>query len=402
MTRLKRTSAAALCAAMAATALVLPAAPATAQSPAPRASAAPAVPLLAFYYIWFDPASWNRAKVDYPQLGNYSSDDPRVLRQHIEWAKSAGIDGFIVSWKDTATNDRRLKLLMGVAAQLDFKLAMIYQGLDFSRKPLPAAQVAADFATFRDEYAPDPVFYRLGGKPLTIFSGTWAYSHADVARITDPVRSSMLVLNTEKSVDGYQRLSDVTDGDAYYWSSVNPATNGSYGAKLTAMSTVIHRNHQYWIAPFAPGFDARLVGGSKSVDRRDGQTLRDEYTTALGSSPDLLGLISWNEFSENSYVEPSQKYGSLYLDVLRELRRSPVPQPPSAADSSGEASAPTRFHGSMWPVLLLFGFPLLLLIGASLLGRRKRRRGRAPTPPDPAPPAPRGESVSAGRGRPTR
>src|SRR5258706_492313 len=102
----------------------------------PHARAPPAVPLLAFYYIWFDPGSWDRAKIDYPQLGHYSSDDSRVMRQHIDWAKSAGIDGFIVSWKDTPTNDRRLRLLMSVAKQADFKLAMIYQGLDFNRNPL--------------------------------------------------------------------------------------------------------------------------------------------------------------------------------------------------------------------------------------------------------------------------
>ncbi|MEN3310429.1 MAG: hypothetical protein V7603_6631 [Micromonosporaceae bacterium] len=375
--------------------------PATARSPAPRP---PAVPVLAFYYIWFDPASWNRAKIDYPQLGNYSSDDPRVLRQHIEWAKSAGIDGFIVGWKDTATNDRRLRLLMGVAAQLDFKLALIYQGLDFSRKPLPVAQVAADFATFRDQYASDPVFYRIGGRPLTIWSGTWAYSHADVARVTGAVRGSMLVLNTEKSLDGYRRIADVTDGDAYYWSSVNPATNGNYGAKLNAMGTAIHHNHQYWIAPFAPGFDARLVGGSKAVDRANGQTLRDEYATALRSSPDALGLISWNEFSENSYVEPSQKYGTRYLDVLRELRRTAVPVPSSASDSSGQAGTPSGSRGSRWPVLLLFGFPFLLLLGAGLLGRRQRRRDRASRPAAPAAsatPRPRDDTVGAGRHRPT-
>ena len=37
------------------------------------------IPLLAYYYIWFDPGSWNRAKVDYPLLGRYSSDDKKVM-----------------------------------------------------------------------------------------------------------------------------------------------------------------------------------------------------------------------------------------------------------------------------------------------------------------------------------
>src|SRR5439155_8743029 len=214
-----------------------------------------------------------------------------------------------------------------IAAQEHFKLAMIYQGLDFDRKPLPVDRVAADFTTFRDEFASDPVFFRLCDKPLTIWSGTWAYSHDDVAKVTGAVRDSTVVLNTEKSLDGYQRIADVTDGDAYYWSSVNPATNDNHEAKLAAMSQAIHTNHQYRIAPFAPGFDARLVGGAKAVDRNDGQTLRDEYAVALHSSPDALGLISWNEFSENSYVEPSQKYGTRYLDVLHELRGVEVPIP---------------------------------------------------------------------------
>jgi Glycosyl hydrolase family 99 len=264
--------AAAVAVAVAATTLALPSA---AQSPTPTPSASTgtpsAIPFFAFYYIWFDPGSWDRAKIDYPQLGRYSSDDPRVMRQHIEWAKSAGIDGFIVSWKDTPTNDRRLRLLMDVARQMDFKLTLIYQGLDFSRNPLPVTQVAADFLTFSQQYADDPVFFRLGGKPLTIWSGTWAYTHDQVAQVTGAVRGSILVLNTEKSTDGYRRISDVTDGDAYYWSSVNPDTNSGYPGKLNDMSQVIHQDAKYWIAPFAPGFDARLVGGKGAIDRKDGR-----------------------------------------------------------------------------------------------------------------------------------
>ena len=43
---------------------------------------------------------------------------------------------------------------MTVAAQEHFKLAMIYQGLDFDRQPLPVAEVAADFKTFARPVTP--------------------------------------------------------------------------------------------------------------------------------------------------------------------------------------------------------------------------------------------------------
>jgi hypothetical protein len=331
--------------------------------------------LFAYYYQWFVPKSWDRAKIDLPELGTYSSDDPFVMRKHIQQAKAAGITGFIVSWKDTPTNTRRLRALMAVAAQEHFLLSMIYQGLDFDRNPLPAARVAADFSTFAKQFAFNPVFARLGGKPLTIFSGTWAYSHADVARITSQVRPGVLVLSTEKNVQGYRRIADVTDGDAYYWSSVNPATNKNYAQKLNEMGAAVHADAKYWIAPFAPGFDARLVGGTKSVPRNDGSTLRTEYATALKSSPDALGLISWNEFSENTYVEPSKKFGHRYLDVLAELRHTSAPVPSSAADSSAQP-VPTEPGREFPTVALLIGLPALLLVGLTVLGRRLRRRHR--------------------------
>jgi hypothetical protein len=336
----------------------------------------PGPALFAYYYQWFVPKSWDRAKIDLPELGAYSSDDPWVMRKHIEQAKAAGITGFIVSWKDTPTNTRRLRALMTVAAAEHFSLSMIYQGLDFDRKPLPAARVAADFATFAKQFAFNPVFARMGGKPLTIFSGSWAYSHADVARITAGVRPGVLVLSTEKSVEGYRRIADVTDGDAYYWSSVNPATNKNYADKLDAMSAAVHADAKYWIAPFAPGFDARLVGGTKAVPRNDGRTLRTEYATALKSSPDALGLISWNEFSENTYVEPSKQFGHRYLDVLAELRHTSAPVPASAVDSSAQP-APTEPGSKVPTVALLIGLPVLLLAGLTLIGRRLRRRRRA-------------------------
>jgi hypothetical protein len=335
------------------------------------------LPLFAYYYIWYDPTSWQRAKIDHPQLGDYSSDDPNVLRRHVEWAKSAGIQGFIVSWKDTATNDRRLRLLMQIAKQEDFKLAMIYQGLNFSRKPLTPSRVAADFKTFHDQYAPDPVFYKIDGRALTIWSGTWAFTRPQVAAVTGPVRDSMLVLSTEKSVQGYQRIADSTDGDAYYWSSVDPETNSNYASKLKAMATAVHKDGKYWIAPFAPGFDARLVGGTKAISRTNGQTLRAEYSAALSSSPDVLGLISWNEFSENSYVEPSQKYGSFYLDTLRELRGATLPANASAQDSSSTGAAAAGY----WPnVLRLGGFGLMLCGAAALPAALRAPRRRAADP----------------------
>jgi hypothetical protein len=335
------------------------------------------IPLFAYYYLWFNHTSWNRAKKDYPLIGTYSSSDPRIVRTQMREAKSAGINGFIVSWKNTPLDDQRMRLLMTIADQEHFKLAMIYEGLNFHRHPLPIAEVANGFTTFAHNYASDPAFFRLGGKPLTIWSGTWAYSHADIAAVTAPVRGTVRVLATEKNVAGFLRVADVTDGDAYYWSSVNPATNTYYGPKLDAMSHAIHRDGAYWIAPFAPGFDARMVGGHEVVPRNNGATLRTEYATALRSSPDVLGLISWNEFSENSYVEPSVRYRYQPLDVLRQLRGTAVPAPTGPAEPSDLGTSSAAAGPGPWPNLLrLAAFPLLLLVAVGILRYARRQTAK--------------------------
>jgi hypothetical protein len=324
--------------------------------------------MLAYYYIWFDRGSWDRAKSDYPLLGRYSSDDAAIMRQHIRWAKQAGINGFIVSWKSTEKLNRRLQQLIEIADDEDFKLAIIYQGLDFQRRPLPASRVAFDLAFFADQYASDPAF-QLFARPLVIWSGSWEFSADEIARVAGPLRSRLLVLASERNVEGYQRLQGNVDGNAYYWSSVDPDKDLVYQDKLNAMAKVIHAEHGLWVAPAAPGFDARLLGGRRTVERDDGATLRRQVNAAMQSSPDAVGLISWNEFSENSHIEPSEKHGKLYLEVLADIRSARVPEI-GDIDSSAPSGIQIRPHN----VILLAALMTVCVISFAVIARRSVRR----------------------------
>jgi hypothetical protein len=329
------------------------------------------IPVLAYYYIWFDPSSWSRAKTDYPILGRYSSDETEVMRQHIKWAKEAGIDGFIVSWKSTEVLNRRLEKLMEVANEEDFKLSIIYESLDFERQPLPIETVAADLDYFISQCAGNTAF-EIFQRPLVIWSGTWEYSRDEVAQVTAGRRGQLLMLASEKNVDGYQRLADIVDGDAYYWSSVNPETFPGYQNKLDDMGKAVHAHGGLWIAPAAPGFDARLVGGSTVVDRKDGQTLRQQMDAAIRASPDVVGIISWNEFSENTHIEPSQDYGTRYLEVLADILGGVAP---SATDFDSSEPAAT---GISYGLPLLGGLVALIAAGLVIVVRRGNRKGATP------------------------
>jgi hypothetical protein len=204
-----------------------------------------------------------------------------------------------------------------------------------------------------------------------IWSGTWNFSVQAVQQVTQPLRDKLLILASEKNVRDYQHKMAYVDGDAYYWSSVNPDTNSNYETKLAGMAVAVHANHGLWIAPAAAGFDARLVGGTTVVDRAGGDTLLKEINAAVSSNPDAIGIISWNEFSENSHIEPSQTYGMLYLNVL--AKASQLPPPPVAefdssapANGTGATTASAGSPGLEGNIYLAFGvlgFVFLVSLG---------------------------------------
>lgn len=326
------------------------------------------IPVLAYYYIWYDSTSWDRAKTDYPQLGRYSSDDRAVMRQHIQWAKAAGITGFIVSWKSTDVLNRRLEQLIDVAEEEDFNLAVIYQGLDFDRNPLPVERIASDLDFFIDHFAGRKAF-NIFEKPVVIWSGTWKFSPEEIAQVTKDRRDSLLILASERNLEGYQRLAEMVDGNAYYWSSVNPETFPGYLEKLTKMGEAVHQNSSLWIPSAAPGFDARMVGGTSIVDRNNGDTFRTEINTAMASSPDALGIISWNEFSENSHIEPSETYGSKYLAILGEINHLPPPAIGEVDSSEPAGVFQETINNSR--TVALGGLVIVVLTGLIVIARRR-------------------------------
>jgi hypothetical protein len=382
--------------AAAASAAPSPSAVGAASSTAPAASvnAVGVRPLVfAYYYIWYTPTSWRRAKIDLPQLGRYDSRDRAVVAQQMQWVRDAGIDGLIVSWKHEPRLDAALSVVVDEATKAGVKLILLYQGLDFDRLPLDAATVGGDLSWFLDRYG-DAEAFHIFGRPLIVWSGTWGYKNAEIegvrAAIDAPNRA--LLLGSERSAEAYQGRAKLFDGDAYYWSSPDPLTTPRYQRRLDDLAATVRADGGRWIAPAAPGFDARLIGGTSIVDRRGGETLRASWAGALQTEPDVLGVISWNEYSENSYIEPSNTFGDKYLQLTHELIASmpaagapgepspsaaaaaasgaPIPSvasdiPPSPASTTAAGSA----ISNVWSIVA----GVVLVGGLFAIGRRLRR-----------------------------
>jgi hypothetical protein len=352
----------------------------------PSAAAAPApnVPVYAYFYQWFNTSSWDRAKADIPLAGRYSSDDAHLLRDQVQQARGAGIDGFLTSWKSTPTLNRRLELLVRVAAAEHFGIGVVYEALDFTRRPLPVNKIRSDLLYLLRRWGSDLRSDRFA-RPLIVWTGTDQYSLDAVRSVRAALGNRAYLLAASRSVDGYERLARLVDGEAYYWSSANPDSRSTSG-KLTEMSKAVHARHGIWIAPAAPGFDGRTLGHHRVIARHDGRTLRRSLENASATAPDAIGLISWNEWSENTYIEPGHRYGARELTLLRNYL---LPHAANAGQTPTQSSSTGFWSGLRAGMALL----LVTVVGAVFLAWRVRRGARRPARP--------GDESTPGRPRPT-
>jgi hypothetical protein len=307
-------------------------------APVAHATPSSASPAYVYFYQWYTEASWNRAKEDTPLVGTYSSADPSVLSTQIAQIKAAGIDGILTSWKNSAQLNSNLQMLVSQAASAHMNVGVVYEALDFARQPLPIATVRSDMLYLVDRWGPELRLPDID-EPVIIWTGTNAYTPAEVRSVHDALAGRAVLLAASKSVADYEAIAADVDGEAYYWSSSNPASP-STAAKLAAMGAAVRAHGGIWIAPAAAGFDGRTLGHTRVIARNDGQSLVQSLKDAYASDPTAVGVISWNEWSENTYIEPGRRYGSTELDALTNYLRSVHAGAPSAGQPAPSAGQP--------------------------------------------------------------
>lgn len=331
--------------------------------PIPTADGKP--PVYVHYYLWWTPKHWRdklgpaypynaeppplpgsftvegcRASinfpgasvVDLPSDGLYDQNSPATLARDIATAASAGVRGFVVSWQGTGSATQtpssspfntRLDLLVksvdayNATHAQPFNLALGLSAFgDYHRG---SDAVVGDLVYFATRYAAAPAFSNaFSSKPLAMILDSRKFTGTQVRDAAKAVGTRLFLIgdDTPKS---WSQEEQYLSGASWYWSSQNPYTNSRSGAQLESLAASAHAARKRWFAPFAPGFDARTHGGSSCTPRNGTRTLTTIWDINRRSQPDAWFGISWNEFVENTYLQPSRAYGNAALDTLRGL-----------------------------------------------------------------------------------
>jgi hypothetical protein len=309
--------------------------------------------VLAFYYAWYDQATWSSGKVPDVPSEPYVSANPEVMARHIDQAKGAGIDAFVLNWWGQGNQtEKNLKALLDQAAQKGFRVAV---DLDLNSPFMKGTgSYAQNLQHLHTVHAAHPAYLRYNGRPVVFFynvsrlpAGTWQ-SLRDQA---DPQRQALWI--AEGTDLSYQ---SVFDGHHLYsitWPNRIPPnqTLTKWGDRVRAYNRD-HGTAKLWVATVMPGYDDRKArpGSGFARSRDGGDYYRQCWQAAIASRPHWIIINSFNEWPEGSYIEPSKAFGNLYLELTREWSDrfrsadlavvAPAPAPPPATATPRPTAVP--------------------------------------------------------------
>lgn len=293
-----------------------------------------------------DDGSRDIAAVRYPLIGPYDSASPAVVRYHLRTAAAAGVQAFLVLWYGPGSDtDHRISLLLEEAQRAGIKVALCYEEkTNFPPYRRPACRdelidtVAADLSYVLTHYGSHPAYLKRNGKPFVCqFNGSGAF-RIGPKYLTSLEWQQVLSRLGGGIVYGRQGLEGAYHppvAAAYDWWSNQSGASERFARGAAELRDAGRLD--FFVTMLCPGFDDTGVwgwGAGPRKQERDGlRTLRHTFDRAFDGGPELVQVVTWNDFNEGTQVEPTREDGFWYLDAVETWWGERTGRPVDLADN---------------------------------------------------------------------
>jgi hypothetical protein len=286
----------------------------------------------------------------YPLTGPYDSSDPALLEYQVLLMKLSGIDGVIVDWYGSENfwdygllNDSTRALFeyikkAGLLFSICYEDQTIRHMIDNKHIAQENARANAqkEMLYLQDNWFREDAYLRAFERPVLFVFGPQYFKAASDWETLFSVLNAKPVFITEDNT-----LPPVTTS-SYPWPPMWASRDGILTEKaLNDYLTSFYKkaaNRDFWVASAFPGFkdiykEAGVSDGYGFLDAREGETFKSTMQLALDNSPDVIQLVTWNDYGEGTNIEPTEEYGYMYLEMIQEIVRASInPEFPYTAE----------------------------------------------------------------------
>lgn len=309
------------------------------------ANQAPQRPLLgAQYYLWYGEGygaeHWNDSPTsghvdDKPVLGYYGSNKGTTIDFHLATFERMGLDFAILNLHvdQTGPSDQELKSIEALFAILEARQSDLRVAIQLAPYTGDATALVEVIARFRRKFFERPCYLRHEGAPVLFwFWSTALDERLDVmSRVKQETEGIVHVAMSTRLPAGVNER-DMTAGLFAGFAPFSPLELADR-SNLEEIWTAAYRlaeeaGMSVRVASISPGYDdtalrdPRRAGNKyRSVPRDNGNTYERGvgWLRALRPAPHYAVVSTFNEYHENSHVEPTLRHGDLYVDMTRRL-----------------------------------------------------------------------------------
>ncbi|MBI5928013.1 MAG: hypothetical protein HY862_01785 [Chloroflexi bacterium] len=271
-----------------------------------------------------------------PLTGPYDSSDPALLEYQVLLMKLSGIDGVIVDWygmddfRDYAQINQATGKLFEYIQKAGLKFSICYEDQSIKHM-VEENRLSADdrliqgqtvMAYMQEQWFGDAAYLKANDQPLLFIFGPQYYkSSSDWEALFADLDPQPGLITLDKHM-----VSNALS--SYPWP---PMTGGITfnRAAIEAYLSDFYRKAARWdysVGGAFPGFhDIYAEAGVRDsygyLDAEGGETFNYTLQMALDQNPDVIQLITWNDYGEGTIIEPTQEFGYQYLAKLQDVRR---------------------------------------------------------------------------------
>ncbi|NLR94368.1 MULTISPECIES: glycoside hydrolase family 99-like domain-containing protein [Flammeovirga] len=293
---------------------------------------------------------WNPAIEEVPLAGQYENGDATAMKQHIEWATTGGVDFFMFSFRESS-NSLDVSMIEAFREQNTEKTMNFSIRLNIGPFNLDEDNTLEDIGRVDDlieifqqmiPYFQDSTYQKIDGKYLVSIIGAHNVHCNDLQDVYRQIRETMSAEGYELYLLGEQGNGWVPPArfSMFYENALDAVSfttmfNDNYYDRYSAFPQYLDLHWDYskdyymnekggieWVPTVAPSFDpliAKPTSTSYKHERKD-QYFKDVLNVAkknIGSSR-LMIINSFNDWEDDTQLEPGESYGTTSLEILRQ------------------------------------------------------------------------------------